>query len=369
VREAGVIGSRERDAAVATPLFLRACRGEAVERTPVWIMRQAGRYLPEYRALRERYDFLTTCRTPELACEITLQPVRRLGVDAAILFSDILIPLPGMGVDVTFAPGPQLARTVRSMDDVAALRVPDPRESMAFVLDAIGLVKRELDGRIPLIGFAGAPLTMAAYLIEGGTTRSFDVFKRLIYGAPEVAAALLRMCTETVSEYLVAQVQAGADAVMLFDTWAGQLGPSQATALALPAVKRIVTRVRAAADVDGGRELPIIYYAGDAAGWLESAAATGADVIGIDWRLGLDRARARVGPDVVLQGNLDPGALLGDPDILRREIARVIAEAGGGAGRAARGHVFNLGHGILPSTPPDHARILVDTVRALTETQ
>jgi uroporphyrinogen decarboxylase len=369
VREAGVIGSRGRDAGIEAPLFLRACRGEAVERTPVWIMRQAGRYLPEYRALRERYDFLTTCRTPELACEITLQPVRRLGVDAAILFSDILIPLPGMGVDVAFTPGPHLARTVRSMEDVAALRVPDPEESMPFVLDAVRLVKHELDGRVPLIGFAGAPLTMAAYLVEGGTTRSFEVFKRLVYGVPDVALALLRTCTETVSAYLTAQVRAGADAVMLFDTWAGQLGPAQATALALPAVERIVSRVRAAAGAEGRRELPIVYYAGNAAGWLAAAAATGADVIGIDWRLGLDRARALVGPDIVLQGNLDPGVLLGEPEILRREIARVVAEAGGGAGRAARGHVFNLGHGILPSTPPDHARILVDTVRALTEAQ
>jgi uroporphyrinogen decarboxylase len=368
VNETGVMPSRERGAAVAAPLFLRTCRGEAVERTPVWIMRQAGRYLPEYRAIRERHDFLTTCRTPELACDITLQPVRRLGVDAAILFSDILVPLPGMGVDVEFTPGPHLARTVRSMDDVSQLRVPDPEEAMPFVLDAIRLVRRELNGQVPLIGFAGAPLTMAAYLVEGGTTRSFEVFKRLVYGAPDVAVALLRTCTDTVIAYLTAQVHAGADAVMLFDTWAGQLGPAQATALALPPVGRIVSRVRAAAEADGGRDLPIIYYAGDAAGWLGAAAATGADVIGIDWRLGLDRARATVGPDVVLQGNLDPGALLGEPDILRREIARVVAEAGGGAGRAARGHVFNLGHGILPSTPPDHARILVDTVRALTET-
>jgi uroporphyrinogen decarboxylase len=361
--------SREREAAAAVPLFLRACRGDDVERTPVWIMRQAGRYLPEYRALRERHDFLTTCRTPDLACEITLQPVRRLGVDAAILFSDILIPLPGMGVDVEFMPGPRLARTIRGMDDVARLRVPDPEESMSFVLDAIRLVKQELNGEVPLIGFAGAPLTMAAYLVEGGTTRAFDAFKRVVYGAPDVAMSLLRACTETVTAYLSAQVRAGADAVMLFDTWAGQLGPAQATALALPPVERIVSKVREAAGAAGRHGLPIIYYAGDAAGWLGAAAATGADVIGIDWRLGLDRARAVAGPDVVLQGNLDPGALLGDPDVLRREIARVIGEAGGGDGRPTRRHVFNLGHGILPSTPPDHARILVDTVRALTETQ
>ena len=353
---------------VADPLFVRACRSEAIERTPIWIMRQAGRYLPEYRALRERYDFLTSCRTPELACEITLQPVRRLGVDAAILFSDILVPLPGMGVDVAFNPGPQLARTIRSADDVRRLRVPDPAESTGYVLDAIRLLRRELAGTVPLIGFAGAPLTMAAYLVEGGATKSFEAFKRLLFGAPATAEALLRVCAETVAAYLSAQVEAGAQAAMLFDTWAGQFGPRDVEATVLPRVRDVVDAVRRAAVARGVPDLPIIYYAGEAAGWLSACRTTGADVIGVDWRIGLDAARASLGDGVALQGNLDPGILLGEPSIIRREAARVIAEAGGGPGRGpARGHIFNLGHGILPSTPPDHAKLLVETVRELTE--
>ena len=353
---------------VADSLFVRACRSEAVERTPIWIMRQAGRYLPEYRALRERYDFLTSCRTPELACEITLQPVRRLGVDAAILFSDILVPLPGMGVDVAFNPGPQLARTIRSAADVRQLRVPDPEECTGYVLDAIRLLRRELAETVPLIGFAGAPLTMAAYLVEGGATKSFEAFKRLLFGAPDTAEALLRVCTDTVAAYLSAQVQAGAQAAMLFDTWAGQFAPSDVVSTVLPRVRDVVDAVRQAAVARGVPDLPIIYYAGEAAGWLDACRATGANVIGVDWRMRLDSARARLGEGIAIQGNLDPGILLGEPSIIRREAARVIAEAGGGSGRGpARGHIFNLGHGILPSTPPDHAKLLVETVRALTE--
>ena len=345
------------------PLFHRACLGERVERTPIWIMRQAGRYLPEYRALREKHDFLTSCRTPETACEITLQPVRRLGVDAAILFSDILVPLPGMGVDVAFNPGPQLARTIRSADDVRRLRVPDPAESTGYVLDAIRLLRRELAGTVPLIGFAGAPLTMAAYLVEGGATKSFEAFKRLLFGAPATAEALLRVCTETVAAYLSAQVEAGAQAAMLFDTWAGQFGPRDVEATVLPRVRDVVDAVRRAAAARGVPDLPIIYYAGEAAGWLSACRTTGADVIGVDWRIGLDAARARLGEGVALQGNLDPGILLGEPTIIRREAARVIAEAGGGPGRGpARGHIFNLGHGILPTTSVDHVQALAQHV-------
>jgi uroporphyrinogen decarboxylase len=359
---------------VRDALFLRACRREPVERTPVWIMRQAGRYLPEYRAIRERHDFLTCCRTPELSCEITLQPVDRLGVDAAILFSDILIPLPGMGVQVDFNPAPVLARAIRSEADVDALRVPDARESTAFVLEAVRLVQSQLAGRVPLIGFAGSPFTMATYLVEGGGSRSFAAIKTLLFGAPRVAHRLLGICTETVASYLSEQVKAGADAAMLFDTWAGLLSPDDVRVFALPYVRRIAAAVRVAAESAGAPRMPFIYYAGDAAGWIEACRDLGADVIGVDWRLGLDAARARVGDGVVLQGNLDPTVLLGPPAFIRERTRSVLQAAHGVPAAAhsrvrgpAPGHVFNLGHGILPQTPPDHARLVVDTVRELTE--
>jgi uroporphyrinogen decarboxylase len=339
------------------PLFHRACLGERVERTPIWIMRQAGRYLPEYRALRERHDFLTSCRTPELACEITLQPVRRLEVDAAILFSDILVPLPGMGVEVAFNPGPQLARTIRTESDVRALVVPDPRESMGYVLDAVKLTRAELAGRTPLIGFAGAPFTVATYLVEGGGSKSFSAIKSLLFSAPAVAHELLGICSDTAGEYLAAQVDAGADAAMLFDTWAGLLSPADFDTFALPYVRRVLERVQAAA-ARAGRVVPRIYYAGNAGGWIDRCRDIGADVVGLDWRLDLDRARRSL-PGLTLQGNLDPAVLLGTRELIRERAAAVLDAAG------PTGHVFNLGHGILPETSPDHARFLVDTVREL----
>ena len=372
---------RERPAAMAAApaaragrdaLFLRACRREPVERTPVWIMRQAGRYLPEYRALREQHDFLTCCRTPELACEITLQPVARLGVDAAILFSDILVPLPAMGVDVTFNPAPHLAHPIRTEAAVHALRAPDAREATPYVLDAIRLIRRELDGRVPLIGFAGAPFTMATYLVEGGGSKSFAAIKRLLFGDEPTAHRLLTTCADTVASYLGEQVLAGAQAAMLFDTWAGLLGPDDVQAFVLPYVKRVFDAVRERA-AERSLDVPLIYYAGDAAGWIEASRDTGADVIGVDWRLDLDVARTRLGGGVAIQGNLDPAVLLGPPPFIRQRTRRVLDAAlnghgaGQGTARAARGHVFNLGHGILPDTPPAHAQLLVEIVRELTE--
>ena len=343
--------------AATLPLFHRACLGEPVERTPIWIMRQAGRYLPEYRTLRERHDFLTSCRTPELACEITLQPVRRLEVDAAILFSDILVPLPGMGVDVTFNPGPHLARTIRTESDVRGLVVPDPRESMGYVLDAVRLTRAELAGRTPLIGFAGAPFTVATYLVEGGGSKSFSAIKSLLFTAPALAHELLGICADTAGEYLAAQVEAGADAAMLFDTWAGLLSPADFDTFARPYVRRVLQRVQAAA-ARTGRVVPRIYYAGNAGGWIDRCRDIGADVIGLDWRLDLDRARRSL-PGLTLQGNLDPAVLLGTRELIRERASAVLDAAG------PAGHVFNLGHGILPETSPDHARFLVDTVREL----
>jgi uroporphyrinogen decarboxylase len=357
-------------------LFLRACRREPVERTPVWIMRQAGRYLPEYRAIRERHDFLKCCRTPELAAEITLQPVARLGVDAAILFSDILVPLPGMGVHVEFTPAPQLAHPVRCAADVASLRVPDARETTPYVLDAVRLIRSQLGGRVPLIGFAGAPFTMATYLVEGGGSKSFAAVKGLLFGDSRTAHRLLGICAETVASYLAEQVKAGAQAAMLFDTWAGLLGPDDVRTFALPYAQRVFAAVREASE-GVGVHVPLIYYAGDSAGWIEACTEIGADVVGIDWRMSLDTARARVGTAVALQGNLDPTILLGSRSLIQQRTRGVLraalgesGEAGAAAGLtgAATGHIFNLGHGILPQTPPDHARLLVDTVRQYTET-
>jgi len=348
------------------PLFIRACLGEPVERTPAWIMRQAGRYLPEYREIRSRHEFLACCHTPDLACEITLQPVRRLGVDAAILFSDILVPLPGMGVDVAFEPGPRLDHAVRTRADIAALRIPDPHEHMPFVLEAITRIREELDPSVALIGFAGAPFTMATYLAEGGASKTFSEIKRLLFSDPEAADDLLGRCTVTVAAYLAEQVRAGADAVMLFDTWAGLLGPDDVRTFVTPYVRHLFEQVRHTAGGQG-RRVPAIYYAGQAAGWIEACAGIGADVVGIDWRLGLDAARRRIGPNVTLQGNLDPAILLGDPGSIRERTEQMIALARGREpGNAPTRYIANLGHGILPDTPPEHAQLFVDAIRAAT---
>lgn len=343
--------------ATAVPLFLRACRGEPVERTPIWIMRQAGRYLPEYRALRQRVDFLTCCRTPDLICEITLQPLRRFDLDAAILFSDILLPLPGMGVDVTFNPGPVLARPVRTAADVAALRPADPHETTPGAIEAVGLLRRELDPSTPLIGFAGAPFTIATYLVEGGGSKHFEAIKTLLFSDPATAHRLLDVCADTAGASLAAQIRAGAQAAMVFDTWAGLLGPEDYRAFALPYVRRVFDAA-ARAGAEAGTDVPRIYYAGQGGGLLEICRDTGATVVGVDWRTDLGTARRRLGPSLAVQGNLDPAVLLGPPDVIRARARSVLESAG------ARGHVFNLGHGILPSTPPDHVGVLIETVHA-----
>jgi uroporphyrinogen decarboxylase len=333
--------------------FLNALRGEPVDTTPVWIMRQAGRYLPEYRAVRERAgDFLTLCKTPELACEVTLQPIDRLGVDAAILFSDILIPLEGMGVPVAFPEdGPRL-RPVRDEKDIAALRVADGSE-FPFVLDAIKLIRRALDGRVPLIGFAGAPFTLLTYVVEGKTGKQFVETKNLLFTAPRAAHALLQKLTDTISNFLTAQVHAGAQVLQLFDSWVGQLAPDDFREFAAPYVARVIERLRPLGT-------PIIYFANDGGSLLIDALKTGADCLGVDWRTPLDDARARTGGSVTLQGNLDPCLLFAPIPEIERRAAGVLRAAG-------RRHVFNLGHGILPSTPPDHAVALVEIVHRLGE--
>lgn len=336
--------------------FLRALRGEPVDTTPIWIMRQAGRYLPEYRATRARAgDFLTLCKTPELACEVTVQPVERLGVDAAILFSDILIPVEKMGVPLTFTDeGPRL-EPVRDEAGIAALRVPDVEAELGYVLDAIRLVRRALDGKVPLIGFAGAPFTLLTYAVEGQTGKQFIDTKRLLYTAPDSAHALLGKLTETCIAYLAAQVRAGAQVLQLFDSWVGQLAPDDFAEFAAPYVRRVI-------DALAPLGAPVIYFANGGSSLLRDAAQLGAQALGVDWRLPLDEARALTGPDVTLQGNLDPCALFAPVEKIEARAAEVLRRAGG------QRHVFNLGHGILPPTPPAHAEALVEIVHRLGRT-
>ncbi len=342
--------------ATADSLFLRACRRQPVDRTPIWMMRQAGRYLPAYRAVRAKASFLELCHQPELACEVTLQPIAEYGFDAAILFSDILITLPAMGLDIAFPDkGPVIGNPVRDRAAIDRLRVPDAVGELGFVLDAVRLIRRELPAATPLIGFAGAPFTMVTYAVEGGGSKEYSHTKALLFGDPAGAHALLEKMADTVADYLIAQLEAGVQAVQLFDSWAGILSPPDFEAYALRWAKHVIAKVRAHPASAGA---PIIYFANGCAPYLDSYASSGADVLGVDWRIGIDTVRARVGDGVALQGNLDPGALFASPDELRRRVIDVLDRAG------PQGHVFNLGHGVQPSTDPAQVRIMVDTVRA-----
>lgn len=337
--------------------FLRACRRQPVDRTPIWLMRQAGRYMPEYRALREKHGFLHMVKTPELAAEITLQPVRALGVDAAIIFSDILPVLEGLGLRLTYekGDGPVIHNPIRAPSDVMRLSRGDPRESVRYTLDAIRLVKRELASQMPVIGFSGAPFTLAAYAIEGGGSKDYRIVKRFMHAQPAAWAALMDALSEMVSAYLLAQIDAGADAVQIFDSWAGQLAPLDYAESVLPYVQRVIATVAAAANAALAKP-PIIYFGTDMAGLTEQLKQTGADVIGVDWRVHLDRAWVELG-DVAVQGNLDPAVLFAPWDAIERRAADVLARA---AGRP--GHIFNLGHGVMTETPVDAVRRLVDYV-------
>lgn len=335
--------------------FLAACRRERTDVTPVWFMRQAGRYMPEYRAVRERYGFLQMVKTPELAAEVTLQPVRAFAVDAAIIFADILPLLEGAGLRLTYehGEGPVIHNPLRAPGDIAALHDADPRETVTYTLDAIRLVKRELAGKVPLIGFSGAPFTLAAYAIEGGSSRDYRRTKVLMYTEPEAWRALMDRLTGLVSAYLIAQIEAGADALQIFDSWAGALAPGDYAEYVLPFVQRCIATVRAGSARDPAP--PVIYFGVDLAGMAGLLRQTGADVIGLDWRVTLDEGWAQLGPGVAVQGNLDPHVLLAPWPEVRRRAADILDRA---AGRA--GHIFNLGHGIVPETP-------VDTVRRLAE--
>ncbi|HYV66773.1 MAG TPA: uroporphyrinogen decarboxylase [Myxococcales bacterium] len=333
--------------------FLKACRGEQPDSTPVWFMRQAGRYLPEYRAVREKVSFLTLCKTPDLAAEVTLQPVDILEVDAAILFSDILVVPEAMGLHLVLDDsGPRFPEPLAGPADARRLRVPDPERELKFVLDAIRVIRRQLAGKVPLIGFCGAPWTLAAYMIEGHTSRSFERAKSALLADEAFAHDLLTRISEALALYLQAQLDAGADALQIFDSWAGALSPADYARLGAPYIARIVQGLRR------DRKQPVIVFGVETGELLGQLAATGADVVGVDWRVPLDDARGRVGPAVALQGNLDPAALYLPPSILERRVARVLEEAR----RAGGGHVFNLGHGILPTTPVENARLAVDRV-------
>lgn len=335
-------------------LFLRACRREAVPRPPVWMMRQAGRYLPEYRAVRKKADFLTMCHTPELATEVTLQPVDLLGVDAAIIFSDILVVPHAMGMDLTVdeGVGPQFSDPVRTMADLARLRDVEPEDGLKYHLDALRMTRRELDGRVPLIGFAGSPWTLFAYMTEGKGTKSFSIAKKLLFADPAFAHALMARLADNVGRFLVAQAAAGAQALQLFDSWAGSLGPREYREFALPYMAR-AARMAAATGV------PVICFA-PGAGWAlgEIAEATGCHVLGVDWHT--DAAWARGVADATkrgIQGNLDPTTLYAAPAVIR-ERTRSMLEAIDGPG-----YIANLGHGILPDIPVEHARAFIETVQ------
>jgi uroporphyrinogen decarboxylase len=334
--------------------FLRACRREPVDRTPVWFMRQAGRYMAEYRALREKHSLLELCRTPELAVEVTLQPIREFGFDAAILFSDLLIPLAPMGIPFDFqaGEGPVIETPVRTAADVAALRRFEPREELGMVLEAIRLLRREL--RVPLIGFAGAPFTLASYAIEGGHSASFAKTKGLMYGEPATWHRLAGLLAEIVGDYLRAQVEAGAQALQLFDSWIGALDEADYREFALPHVRRIFDAV---ADLD----VPKIHFGTGTGHLLAVQREAGGTVIGVDWRTPLDEGWKRAGDGVAVQGNLDPTLLFGPRDRLLARVDDVLRRAGG-----RPGHVFNLGHGILPGTPVEAVRAVVDHVHEST---
>lgn len=335
-------------------LLLRACRREPVERPPVWMMRQAGRYLPEYRAIRAQHDFLTMVKTPAVAAEVTVQPVHRLGVDAAILFSDILVIPQSMGMELTMVDGvgPRFPAPLRSEADFVQLRKPDVETDLAYVFEAIAAARSKLAGEVPLIGFAGAPWTLACYMIEGGGSKQFAMAKRLLTQDPDRAHALLGMLAEVVGEFLRAQAEAGAQVLQVFDSWAGALGPSDYRVFALPYLTQAVSLARQAG-------VPVIVFALGADWALEELAnVSGADVIGIDWHTDASSARRRLdGRGVALQGNLDPTWLYAPPEVIR-ERTRAMVEAFG-----PTGYIANLGHGMLPDVPVEHARVFVEAVK------
>ncbi len=332
--------------------LLKACRGEKTDYTPVWLMRQAGRYLPEYQKVRSKVDFLTLCKTPELAAEVTIQPVDILNVDAAILFSDILVPIEPMGMKLEFSEskGPILYDPIRNDIAVSKLRRIKAEDDVPFVMETIKMLVKKLN--VPLIGFSGAPFTLATYMIEGGSSKNYVNTKKMMYQTPELYANLMEKITDTVINYLQAQINAGVHAIQVFDSWAGILSPFDFEKYALPYVQKIVTAFKG--------KVPVIYFAFNASAMLKKVKQSGADVLGIDWRIDISDAINALGNDVAVQGNLDPCILFGTNDLIRDMVARILNGA-----KNAKGHIFNLGHGILPETPVDNAIAMVEAVHEL----
>lgn len=337
--------------------LIKALLRQPTDTTPVWIMRQAGRYLPEYRAIRKQAgSFLDLCKNKELACEVTLQPLRRFDLDAAILFSDILTIPDAMGLGLYFSEGegPKIERPVRCERDIDQLGVPDPSDSLRYVTDAVSLIRSELDGQVPLIGFSGSPWTLATYIVEGGSSKDYRHVKGMMYENPAAMHRLLDILAQSVVSYLNAQIEAGAQAVMIFDTWGGVLSPQAYLDFSLNYMQQIVSQLKRNHD---GQKIPVTLFTKGGAQWIEAIADTGCDAIGLDWTINIKEARQRVGHKVALQGNLDPCTLYASPDTIRSAVKQVIGDFGQGSG-----HVFNLGHGIHPSVNPDHLGALIDAV-------
>jgi len=348
------------NAPLQNDLYLRALNRESVERTPVWVMRQAGRYLPEYKRVRaEAGNFMNLCSNPDLACEVTLQPIDRFNLDAAILFSDILTIPDAMGLELSFetGEGPKFAKPIQSRADVDALPIPDPNESLQYVMNAVSTIRRELNGRVPLIGFSGSPWTLATYMVEGGGTKEFAKIKGMLFSDPAALHVLLDKNAKAVIAYLNAQVEAGAQALMVFDTWGGVLSPANYKDFSLQYMQQIVDGVTRKAD---GRRVPITLFTKNGGQWLDIMADTGCDGLGVDWTTDLADARKRTRDRVALQGNLDPSALYGSPESIRSEVKKVLDNYGN-----APGHVFNLGHGIHQFVNPEHLGVMVEAVREL----
>ena len=340
--------------------FLRALLRQPVDRTPVWMMRQAGRYLPEYRATRaEAGSFLDLCKNAELACEVTMQPLRRYPFDAAILFSDILTVPDALGLGLYFeeGEGPKFRKTVRSEADLAGLNSIDAEDDLGYVMNAVSTIRRELHGSVPLIGFSGSPWTLATYMVEGGSSKDFRHVKAMAYDQPELMHQMLSLLADAVTDYLAAQVRAGAQALQIFDTWGGSLSTAGYKEFSLKYMQRILSRLPAEAE---GRKLPVIVFTKGGGQWLQTIAECGAQCVGIDWTTEIGLARELVGDRVALQGNMDPSMLYASPARIREEVASILAGYGHGSG-----HVFNLGHGITPGVNPDHVTAFVDAVQEL----
>jgi uroporphyrinogen decarboxylase len=334
-------------------LFLRACKRQNVERTPIWIMRQAGRYLPEYRAVRAKADFLTMCKTPELAAEVTIQPVDIIGVDAAILFSDILV-IPeamGMHLEMNEGEGPVFPNPIRTVDDAKLLKKIDPTKELKYVLDAVSLTKKNLDNRVPLIGFSGSPWTLLTYMVEGKGSKNFSEVKKLIYNNPDLAHAILDKLSNTIADYLSAKIEAGCNAVQIFDTWGGILSQNDFEEFSLRYVEKIISQIKR-------KDEPVIFFAKGVHFGLEKMANSGANVLGLDWTMNLSEVRKAVGDKVALQGNLDPTVLYAKKDYIKKAVNDVLKSFGKG-----NGHVFNLGHGVLPDIDPENVKALVKYVK------